>query len=145
MANRVLLNSSGLKVSKPGHDVLTTGVTGLLFSSDFSQASHLTENTVNCDWNEAGFRFISYGKTFPSTPLVQFLEVYPDGIYSMLSTFNGFYWSYENQYQDLEGNTIYNYHRVACYADLDGLRVQSNRAGTNPEFSFYYQVLDYNH
>ena len=51
MANRVLLGpkggAQGLYISKPGHDVVTTGESNLLFSSDWSSIQVVKTGTLN--------------------------------------------------------------------------------------------------
>lgn len=78
MTGRVLLNGSGLKVSKPGIDVLTASPGGLQFSSDWSAFGQFTSGSYGVGWSvlsgEKGRHdgSISFGKTFPTKPAVWF-------------------------------------------------------------------------
>ena len=78
MTGRVLLDNSGLKVSKPGVDVLTTGPGGLQFSSDWSAFGEYMSGSYSVGWTAlAGEKgrhdgFISFGKTFATKPAVWF-------------------------------------------------------------------------
>lgn len=78
MAGRVLLNSAGLKVSKPGVEVLATGPGGLQFSSDWSAFGLYTAGSHVLGWSvpqtNAGRHdsFIPFGKTFQTPPAVWF-------------------------------------------------------------------------
>jgi len=69
MANRVLLNSSGLKVSAPGFNVLTTEDEHLIFSSDTHQANVYMKGVLSVG---SGTHFIPYGKTYSRKPLACF-------------------------------------------------------------------------
>lgn len=78
MTGRVLLNSGGLKVSKPGVEVTTTGPGGLQFSSDWSAFGQYMAGSYGVGWSvlsgELGRHdgFISFGKTFATKPAVWF-------------------------------------------------------------------------
>lgn len=78
MTGRVLLNASGLKVSKPGVEVTTTGPGGLQFSSDWSAFGEYTNGAYGVGWTALGGETgrhdgsISFGKTFATKPAVWF-------------------------------------------------------------------------
>ncbi|MBC2806646.1 hypothetical protein C3Y94_026190 [Rhizobium ruizarguesonis] len=67
MANRVLLNTSGLKVSEPGFDVLTAGNANLQFSSDWSALTLLLAGGVNVPASTS--QTVFFGRTFIRTPI----------------------------------------------------------------------------
>lgn len=96
MVNRVLLNSSGLKVSKPGTDVLTATPAGLQFSSDWAALGRYTSGSLGVSFSDVGGErgrydgFISFGKTFPTTPLVWFYLNSPSGGLSPMGNASGF-------------------------------------------------------
>ncbi|MGO7308776.1 hypothetical protein ACCS91_33515 [Rhizobium ruizarguesonis] len=69
MANRILLDASGLKISSPGFDVLTTGNANLLFSSDWSALSILMVGSVTVPAN--GSQTVFFGRTFTRSPIVR--------------------------------------------------------------------------
>lgn len=68
MANRILLNQSGLKVSKPGINVLSASDINLNFSSDWGIMATLISGaiTLAADAEQDVF----YGKTFTVMPMV---------------------------------------------------------------------------
>lgn len=80
MVQRVLLNQSGLKVSKPGVNVLTAGPGQLNFSSDWAGMDVYTRGDVSFNWQIRGDGKIGdvpmftrmLGKTFPTIPFVLF-------------------------------------------------------------------------
>jgi hypothetical protein len=67
MANRVLLNANGMKVSEPGFDVLTAGNANLQFSSDWSALSLLLAGSVSIPAN--GSQTVFFGRTFTRLPI----------------------------------------------------------------------------
>ncbi len=78
MVDRVLLDASGLKVSKPGVDVKTASEAGLTFNSEWSAMSRLIFGSFTVNPNVGNTRTIMYGKTFTYRPLV-FTVVHPYG------------------------------------------------------------------
>lgn len=74
MANRVLLDPNGMKVSRPGVDVLTAGDADLLFSSDFSQTPVHMKGIVT--FSSSSIRTLNFGRTFLNMPMVTFLVSY---------------------------------------------------------------------
>jgi hypothetical protein len=143
MTNRVLLNASGLKVSKPGVNVLTAPTSGLQFSSDWSALGFYRSAEIDCNWNRPEYLNFSLGKTFSTPPMVQFHRVISSSQTELMSALNGFYWAFENNYEDLDGNMVYNYHRVEATVTTTQIRIKSGRAGTNPTFRLRYTILDY--
>ena len=77
MANRVLLQPTGMKVSRPGVDVLTAGDADLLFSSDASQTPVHMKGTVT--FSSSSIQSVNYGKTFANMPMIMFLVPLGDG------------------------------------------------------------------
>lgn len=75
MANRVALDANGLRVSRPGFNVLTTGDANLIFNSNWSQLSLLARGTVVTSGNSGS---ILYGKTYVNVPLLIFHLNYVD-------------------------------------------------------------------
>lgn len=67
MSNRVLLNTSGLKVSRPGVNVLTAGNADLNFNSDWSGVNLLISGQVRVE--NGGTQIIYFGKTFDQPPV----------------------------------------------------------------------------
>lgn len=86
MANRVLLQPTGMKVSRPGVDVLTAGDADLLFSSDASQTPVHMKGTVT--FSSSSIQSVNYGKTFSNMPMIMFLV--PVGTYNQAVYINDF-------------------------------------------------------
>lgn len=76
MANRVLMNASGFKVSKPGVDVLAAGNINLSFSSDWSAMGVIQSGSYNVSgWSgSTGSHYgsIALVKSFASPPFCAF-------------------------------------------------------------------------
>lgn len=70
MVNRVLLNTSGLKVSKPGFNVLTASLNQLSFSGDYSQINIFLTGSFSFQMNQVVSQTINFGKTFTFTPVM---------------------------------------------------------------------------
>lgn len=68
MANRVVLSSTGLKVSKPGFNVLTAGDKDLTFNSDWG--SFPTFAKMNINITAGVLHTVNYGKTFANNPIL---------------------------------------------------------------------------
>lgn len=143
MRNRVVLDENGLRVSKPGVNVLNAGPAGLQFSSDWSALAFYRRDEIDCNWSSPDYRNFSLGKTFAKVPMVQFHEVISSSEVELLSAMNGFYWHYENNYQDLEGRMVYNQHSVWAIVTTTQIRVFSSRQGDNPNFRLRYTIFDY--
>jgi len=84
MVARVLLNSSGLKVSKPGIDVLSAGFSNLQFSSDWSAMTIVQRGVHSPAWSVSGLygtynSSIAFVKTFSTVPFVLFYQILPSG------------------------------------------------------------------
>lgn len=69
MANRILLDENGLKISKPGVDVLTAGLAGLQFTSVGTHVPRFTTGTLSAATGSGDTPFL-FGKTFPAAPIV---------------------------------------------------------------------------
>lgn len=82
MANRVLLNATGLKVSQAGVNVLTAAQSQLLFSSDWSALGLVQSGSYNVNsWSgSANLRShsgsIALNKTHSAPPFMLFYWVY---------------------------------------------------------------------
>lgn len=77
MPNRVLLNAAGLKVSKPGIDVLTATDAQLVFNSNYSMVVPLIRGRFLIEARDgegtpANTRTIGFGRTFSTVPLCLF-------------------------------------------------------------------------
>lgn len=69
MVNRLVLDINGMRVSKPGINVLTaTGDDNFLFHSDWPSAGIHMKGTTSI--NGVGTVSINYGKTYTKSPLV---------------------------------------------------------------------------
>lgn len=68
MTNRILLNTSGLKISKPGVDVLTTNNANLYFDSNGNSYPILIKSSVALSTSYNTTVTLYYGKTFTSVP-----------------------------------------------------------------------------
>lgn len=68
MANRILLDKSGLRVSKPGVNVLTAEQRDLIFDSSWSQITPYMKGTVPLSTGSSGVTVL-FGKTFTNRPL----------------------------------------------------------------------------
>lgn len=68
MANRILLDEDGLKISKPGVNVLTAGLAGLQFTSVGTHVPRFTTGTLTR--SQGGDATFNFGKTFPAAPIV---------------------------------------------------------------------------
>ncbi|QIG76838.1 hypothetical protein EVC30_009 [Rhizobium phage RHph_Y1_11] len=100
MANRLLLDTTGLKISKPGIDVLTAAAGNLQFSSDWKQlrvygrGSFTVPNPIGYTpkalggWNSVTFT-VSLGKTFSGIPVGNVMVAVPGwAIKSPANSFN---------------------------------------------------------
>jgi hypothetical protein len=143
MTNRVVLDENGLRISKPGVNVLKAGTSGLQFSSDWSALAFYRRGEIDCNWNEPGYRNFALGKTFPKPPMVQFHRVISASEVELMSAMNSFFWAYEDNYQDLNGNTVYNNHYVSTIVTTTQIRILSSRQGNNPTFRLRYTIFDY--
>ena len=150
MTRRVLLNSSGLKVSKPGVDVVTTGPGGLQFSSDFSQMTLQTSGEIDCNWNSNSYSAYGFGKTYATPPLVHMQQVISASEMGELSATGFFYWEWRYNWTDLGGASHTAYHVVNTYVTASAIMIQSLYHSTRPSqvtappFRLRYTVLDYN-
>lgn len=150
MARRVLLNSSGLKVSKPGIDVTVAGADGLQFSSDWSAYGIYMSGGYNVGWSgtsEANVGrhdgFISFGRTFATPPFVWFYKYASSGV-APLGNSGGFS-IYAQQSNDPAGRK----YGVTAQVGTTGITVTGfYRKTTNgtpePSIGFNYFVFEYN-
>lgn len=143
MANRVVLDETGLKVSKPGANVLTAGASGLQFSSDWSALGFYRRGEMDCNWNETDYRNFSLGKTFPTPPMVQFHRVLSSSRVELLSAMNSFYWVVDDSYTDINGNFRGGYHMVEGTVTTSQIRIKSWRKGDYEPFRLRYTIFDY--
>lgn len=93
MVARVVVNQNGMKVSKPGLDVLTAGAANLQFSSDWSAMGVIQSgvHTIN-SWggnSATDIRTIAFNKTFASPPFCAFFLESPSYL-TPLGFGNGF-------------------------------------------------------
>jgi len=146
MTNRVVLQAGRFAVSKPGWDVLTAPATGLQFSSDWGQLGLYKEGFVDANWNENGWRYFSWGKSFDRPPIVN-MQL-DDG--TRTGGFFGYFTAkFENNLSPISGGTKYNNHEVVAIADRDNLRVRSTRQNESPgvsvpDYRIRYWVFEHN-
>lgn len=150
MIRRVLLNSSGLRVSKPGNDVVSAGPGALQFSSDFSQMTLQASGEIDCNWNSNTYQGYGFGKTYPTPPLVHMQQVISGSEMGELSATGFFYWEWRYNWTDLGGASNTAYHIVNTYVTTSAMMIQSLNFSskpsqvTPPNFRLRYTVLDYN-
>jgi hypothetical protein len=118
MANRVLLNANGMKVSSPGFDVLTTGNANLQFSSDWSALSLLLAGGVNVAANSS--RTVLFGRTFTRLPIA-------------IVPWNGF--GQDSNYYYMTLNEMWDTTNIAA---LYNNRIVFNNPYSIPFFAWYY-------
>lgn len=125
MANRVLINSSGLKVSKPGFDVLSTADINLLFNSDWSQIKLFTKGVFSASVS-GGNQSVMFGKTFNNRPLCMFWASSTGGDVQLIN------------------DHIVLQFPIGHASILWWLRVESDRFTTNVQVNttFRYQIWD---
>lgn len=70
MANRVLLNEGGLKISKSGVNVLTATPSQLQFTSDYTQFGSYKNGQFSINYNSVSVltTAVTYGETLPKAP-----------------------------------------------------------------------------
>jgi hypothetical protein len=148
MTRRMVFDSSGFKVSKPGYDVLTAGPANLQFSSDFGQLAHFQTGELDCNWNESPFRTYSFAKTFPSPPIVHLQQVNASNDVWEAGAAGHLYWEFRQTYTDLGGTTYYPLHVVNAYVTASAIMIQSlytdSPAIHPPLYRLRYTVMDYN-
>lgn len=131
MTNRVLLDSSGLKVSKPGVNVITANRNQLLFGSDASCMT-LHMSGVWALSNTTATQTLLLGKTFSRIPYVT-LFVDFGGSFNVGGQFIGFV-QYTYRPDGVTSNT------VTVHALTDRLEAVTN---TGYAFNIYYAVWDF--
>jgi hypothetical protein len=146
MTNRVLLDSSGLKVSKPGVNVLTASASQLNFNSEWSQVGLYRRGTYTIDWPiSASGIFINLGKTFTTPPIVIF-EIKDGSVYRTIGGPSGFY------YQVLSGGGDgTGYHWLLARVTTTQIRIDGNwnKYGVSgepepPHYVIRYSICEYN-
>lgn len=149
MTGRVLLNASGLKVSKPGFNVLGAGADGLQFSSDWSAFGLYMSGGYNVSWSEVASNvgrhdgFISFGRTFVTPPVVWFYKYASSGV-APLGNSGGF-----SIYAQQGSNPDDRKYGVTAQVGTTGITVTGfYRKTTNgtpqPSIGFNYYVFEYN-
>lgn len=149
MANRVLLNASNLRVSKPGWDVATAPKSQLQFSSDFSALALFTQGAFGLPWNVAGnigrcAFFVPFGKTFPSPPIVLFY-MNKGAFWVPVGSFYGLCYNVVDG--SLPGQT--RSFIIVAQVTTSGIQVNAfynkqTSGWPQPNPSLYYYVLEYN-
>ena len=82
MTNRVVIDASGLRVSRAGFDVLTASKVQLLFSSEWHNQKLWTKGSVFTAPLET--KVVNYGKTFAVLPMIELngnFNYYSDAAY----------------------------------------------------------------
>lgn len=149
MTRRVLLNSSGLKISQPGADVLTAGPAQLQFSSDFSSLSLYMQGDYSLSWSVAGnigshVGFIPFGKTFVSPPSVWLYQV--GGGY-LVPLGNAYGVNFHVRETSLPGQARDWYVNAAVLTngiDIRGFYNKQTSGWPQPSMTLRYFVFDYN-
>lgn len=150
MVQRVLLNATGLKVSKPGVNVLSASAQNLQFSSDFSQLAHFQTGELDCNWSELPFRTYSFAKVFPSPPLVCLQKVNTATDVWDAGSCGSLDWFVRREWTDLNGDYQEAEHSVNVYVTASAIMIQSINFSTRPDqytpplFRLRYTVMDYN-
>lgn len=150
MTRRVILDDTGLKVAKAGYHADTASPINLQFSSDFSHLAFFQTGELDCNWDESGFRSYSFGKTFPSPPIVHLQKVTSANNVWEAGAVGHLYWEWRYDWTDLDDNFNTAYHTVDVYVTTSALRIRSNNFTsdptqyTPPQFRLRYTVMDYN-
>lgn len=111
MTRRVLLNSTGLHVSRPGVDVLGAAKVNLLFSSDWSQVGLFERGSVTLSWgggssgSSAGSwsQAVNLSETFDGIPMVAF-TLRRGGVTTTVGDISGF--TYAQVQSTLDSNGV---------------------------------------
>lgn len=87
MANRFLLNSDALKISKNGVDVLTaTGASNFIFNSDYLACRTFLRGSVSVPTKSSAT--VSYGVTLTGSPLgIFYVQIGSDYVHPMLQPY----------------------------------------------------------
>jgi hypothetical protein len=94
MSNRVLLNSSGLKVSQPGVDVLAAAPSQFQFNSDWSQIGLQQQGTITLNPNSDVS--VSFAHSYPTPPVVIFDYPVGDGSWQPFGTGSFYYEQFDS-------------------------------------------------
>ncbi|QPC87425.1 hypothetical protein GA830_12230 [Mesorhizobium sp. NBSH29] len=78
MTNRIIMNSSGVKLSRPGIDVLSASDINLLFNSNYMSIGLFQAGTLS---TTTGFTSYWFGLTLPILPLVSMLVEVAAGVW----------------------------------------------------------------
>lgn len=150
MVNRILLNSSGLRISSPGVDVITAQPANLLFSSDWSALTVAQKGTYYLNsWaggaNHAEHNgFISFSRTYPSPPMA-LVYLVRGGAHIPISNGRGAYFG-GARYAAGKPHDSY---AVSWTAGTTGISVrayfykESTPSLSRPDMVLKYFVLDY--
>lgn len=147
MVRRVLVNSSGLKVSQSGVDVLSATSLQLNFNSDWSALGVVQSGTYNVAWSGGNTSRVSQTfplvKTFPSPPFCAFFLV-RSGTLIPIGLGNGFSYVMEG-----DGSpTIASCLVARVSADNIVFTAMYNKEGnpgrSNPPYSVRFFVFDNN-
>lgn len=149
MVRRVSLDTEGLKLSKPGWDVVTAPKAQLQFSSDFSSLSVFTQGGFGLPWSTAGFigwcsYFIPFSKTLASPPIVLFYMV-KGGFWVPVGSFYGITYNVNDFSLPQKTRSFI----VVAEVRNNGIQVNAfynkqDAGWPQPNPSFYYYVMDYN-
>lgn len=147
MTNRVLLNASGLRVSRATKDVLSAGLGDLKFNSDWSQLGVFTTGSKAPSWSvissTEGYWHDtqSFGRTFATEPLVFFEIDAGTGLYLPIGDAAGFTFHQETG--------VSNYWWVVVQVSTTGLTYNArynkpNSGWTRPSFTIKWTAMYYN-
>lgn len=137
MTERVLLNTHGLRVSKPGISVLSASPADLLFDSDWAQLGQYSHQELDCNWTSGPtVREFPWGKAFPTPPIVFAWYLRSDGLVIPLPPGGNF--------GITAGVSGGNYREVFAESTPTVLRIKGGWSGAPPAIRIRYTVMDYN-
>lgn len=138
MTNRVLLNDSGLKISKPGIDVLSASHNDLQFDSTKSQIGYKQSGTFTTDLSTSFDRLVTFSPAFDEIPIVCFYHV-----------MSGERWllGYSPIYFRRKASNGDRYRETMIVTRTNGIYCRSIAAGTTgtapASVTIAYEVLEY--
>lgn len=150
MVNRILLNSSGLKISNPGVDVITAQPASLLFSSDWSALTVAQQGTYILNSWSGGANsaehtgFIPFNRTYPSPPMV-LVYLVRGGSHIPISNGRGAYFGGARS----AGSFQYDSYAVSWTAGTTGIGVRAyyykehTPSLSRPDMVLKYFILDF--
>lgn len=154
MANRVLLNSNGLKVAFPGQNVLTAGNVDLLFTSDWPILGVTEEGTHTVNWNLSGNsgnydQSVYFANAFSSVPATQMMLTISGGGRAV-SSGGGIQISRDVRQviNDVSGSIAYYELRTVVYADrirFIGEWTRNSGAYIIPNLTIAWKAFAYNY